>query len=123
MFEYAASFNQPLDQWDVSSVKDMSSMFAGATSFNQPLDIWDVSKVAVMSRMFEGATSFDQPKTLRRCVRPCMRTRAYAIMRTRAYANEQPHAHGSLGTSACRVAHSGRESARCCDLQASHLCR
>ena len=51
-----------------------------------------------MISMFRYATSFDQPKTLRRCVRPCMRTRAYAIMRTRAYANEQPHAHGSLGT-------------------------
>ena len=49
--------------------------------------------------MFEGAISFDQPKTLRRCVRPCTRTRAYA--------NEQPHAHGLLGTSACRVADSG----------------
>ena len=96
MFEYAASFNQPLDKWDVSKVTEMCSMFAGAKAFNQPLDKWDVSSVKEMRSIFEGATSFNQPKTLRRCVRPCMHTQAHA--------NEQPP--GSLGANACRVAHS-----------------
>jgi surface protein len=42
MFEGATSFNQPLAEWNVSSVTDMSYMFDGATSFNQPLADWNV---------------------------------------------------------------------------------
>jgi surface protein len=95
MFWNATSFNQPLDKWDVSNVEDMSWMFSGAASFNQPLDKWDVSSVKNMGSMFFGAAAFNQPKTLRRCVRPCMRTRAYA--------NELPHALGSHRTSAYRI--------------------
>ena len=37
MFAFANSFNQPLDKWNVSKVKNMNYMFADATSFNQPL--------------------------------------------------------------------------------------
>ena len=36
MFCEASSFNQPLNDWDVSNV-DHIYMFDGATSFNQPL--------------------------------------------------------------------------------------
>ena len=35
----------------------MNKMFLGATSFNQPLNNWNVSKVKNMSDMFAGATS------------------------------------------------------------------
>ena len=47
MFELegAVSFNQPLNKWNVSNVRDMYRMFAGARSFNQPLNKWNVSKV------------------------------------------------------------------------------
>ncbi len=38
----------------------MSNMFSGATSFNQPLNNWDVSSVTNMSGMFYEATSFNQ---------------------------------------------------------------
>ena len=38
MFNEASSFNQPLNNWNVSNVDFMDSMFSGATSFNQPLD-------------------------------------------------------------------------------------
>ena len=31
----ASSFNQTINNWDVSSVLNMSSMFQSATSFNQ----------------------------------------------------------------------------------------
>ena len=44
MFNRATSFNQPLNNWDVSKVTSMESMFWGATSFNQPLNNWNVSK-------------------------------------------------------------------------------
>ena len=40
MFADATSFNQPLNNWNVSNVTDISQMgymFMGATSFNQPL--------------------------------------------------------------------------------------
>ena len=37
MFNGASSFNQPLNNWNVSKVKNMAVMFEGARSFNQPL--------------------------------------------------------------------------------------
>jgi surface protein len=57
MFEAASAFNQPLDNWDVSSVTDMRAMFYNASAFNQPLDSWNVSSVTNMSLMFSGALS------------------------------------------------------------------
>jgi surface protein len=57
----ATAFNQPLDNWDVSSVTNMVGMFQSATAFNQPLDNWDVSSVTIMVGMFQSATAFNQP--------------------------------------------------------------
>ena len=37
MFHEASSFNQPLNNWNVSNVEDMRAMFEDASSFNQPL--------------------------------------------------------------------------------------
>jgi surface protein len=61
MFSGAESFDQPLNNWDVSQVTGMNFMFGFATSFNQPLDNWDVSQVTDMYAMFGNATSFNQP--------------------------------------------------------------
>lgn len=61
MFKGAEKFNQLLEKWDVSKVKDMSCMFDGAKSFNQPIGNWDVSKVSNMYRMFWEAKNFNQP--------------------------------------------------------------
>ena len=58
---YASSFNQPLNNWNVSKVKDMVFMFYNASSFNQPLNNWNVSNVTDMDSMFYEATSFNQP--------------------------------------------------------------
>ena len=52
----AISFNQPIGNWDVSSVTDMSSMFYNASSFDQPLGNWNVSNVILMENMFYGVT-------------------------------------------------------------------
>ena len=61
MFQYAEKFNQPLNNWDVSNVVSMYSMFYEAKSFNQPLDNWDVSRVEDMRCMFSVAKNFNQP--------------------------------------------------------------
>ncbi len=52
MFHGAASFNQSLNEWDVSKVWNMSSMFNGATVFNQPLDQWNVGRVTQLDKIF-----------------------------------------------------------------------
>ena len=57
----AQSFNQPLNNWNVSKVTDMYGMFANARAFNQPLNKWDVSNVTNMQEMFREAVSFNQP--------------------------------------------------------------
>ena len=54
MFYKARSFNQPLNNWNVSNVRNMGHMFYYATSFNQPLNSWDVSNVEDMGYMFDG---------------------------------------------------------------------
>ena len=60
MFASARSFNQPLNNWNVSKVTNMQAMFWGATSFNQPLNNWKVSNVTgTTEAMFENATSFN----------------------------------------------------------------
>ena len=60
MFLNNTSFNQPLNNWDVSNVTLMRFAFGGATSFNQPLDSWDTSAVTSMSFLFMLASSFNQ---------------------------------------------------------------
>ncbi len=37
MFKYAESFNQPLSDWQVNSVADITNMFWGASAFDQDL--------------------------------------------------------------------------------------
>lgn len=54
------TMNAPLNNWDVSNVIDMSSMFYGTEDFNQPLNNWDVSNVTNMKGMFGHTISFNQ---------------------------------------------------------------
>lgn len=61
MFSYTEIFNQPLNKWNVSRVKDMSNMFLESLSFNQPLDLWNVSRVENMWGMIYNSPSFNQP--------------------------------------------------------------
>ncbi len=49
-----------MNQWQVSTITDMSYMFADASLFNSNIGGWDVSNVNDMEGMFSDATSFDQ---------------------------------------------------------------
>ena len=54
-----SEFNQPVANWNVSSVEYMGGMFRGCTKFNQPLGEWDVRNVESMFEMFENARVFN----------------------------------------------------------------
>ena len=59
-FRNAKAFNQPIGNWDVSNVTDMSNVFIFTDSFNQPLNNWNVSNVTKMDNTFRDAAAFDQ---------------------------------------------------------------
>ena len=40
MFEYASTFNQSLNSWDISSVVDNRFAFHGASSFDKNNALW-----------------------------------------------------------------------------------
>ena len=60
MFMRARAFNQPIGSWDVSNVRNMRYLFIGAYGFNQDIGNWDVSSVTNMNGTFAVATSFNQ---------------------------------------------------------------
>ena len=59
MFNGAKTFNQSLNNWNVSKVTYMRFMFLNAFKFNQPLTYWDVSNIKYIPYMFNGAESFN----------------------------------------------------------------
>ena len=61
MFQYATSFNQPIDSWNTVNITNMSGIFMFTTSFNQPIGTWNTTNVTDMSGMFFYAFSFNQP--------------------------------------------------------------
>jgi surface protein len=56
-----SKFNRDISKWNVSNVTTMEDMFNCAQSFNQPIGDWDVSNVTDMNGMFSNAQSFNQP--------------------------------------------------------------
>jgi len=61
LFKNCYDFNEPLDQWNVSNVTTMDGMFFNCKRFNQPLNTWNVSNVIDMEEMFSNCKNFNQP--------------------------------------------------------------
>jgi len=59
MFSYSTKFNGDISRWDVSSVTNMHGMFSAAASFNSDISKWRVSRVTNMHGMFMSASSFN----------------------------------------------------------------
>ena len=59
MFSFCKNFNSDLSNWDVSNVKDMHYMFDDCKTFNSDLSNWNVSKVENMISMFNGCEKFN----------------------------------------------------------------
>jgi surface protein len=58
IFYNESSFNGDISGWNVSNATNMRMIFAGATNFNKNISGWDVSQVTDMSYMFSGARAF-----------------------------------------------------------------
>ena len=54
------NFNEPLTNWNTSSATSMYAMFAYAKTFNQPIEQFQVSRVVNFNCMFFEAEAFDQ---------------------------------------------------------------
>ena len=62
MFFDCEIFNKPLNNWDVTHVKDMKSMFFYCHEFNQDISRWDVSNVEDMNCMYYGCYILEEYK-------------------------------------------------------------
>jgi hypothetical protein len=60
MFRSALEFNQSLNTWDVSNVKNFERMFMITNNFNQDLSEWNVSNAINLELMFHYSRSFNQ---------------------------------------------------------------
>lgn len=60
-FSSATNFNGDISDWDVSSADFFARMFIAARNFNQDISNWDMSSATNVERMFDGADDFNQP--------------------------------------------------------------
>ena len=60
MFKNSTSTLNGIDNWVMSNIIDMSSMFESTNNFNIDISSWNVSNVQNMSRMFFGSSMFNQ---------------------------------------------------------------
>jgi surface protein len=58
-FSATNAFNQPIGEWNVGNVTDMSGMFYDARAFNQPIGEWNVGNVSDMN----GCSIMPMPST------------------------------------------------------------
>ena len=57
---FESAFNGNIAAWDVSSVQDLSFALAHNVEFNQDISDWDVSSVTSMAFVFNHAEAFAQ---------------------------------------------------------------
>jgi len=57
---YQSSFNQKLNDWDVSKITTASGVFEDNVAFNQYVGDWNVKNIQEIYHMFNGATQFKQ---------------------------------------------------------------
>jgi len=60
MFDRAESFNQPLNNWDVSSVTEMFYMFNYASAFNQDISNWCVTIIVSEPTYFSTSSPLSE---------------------------------------------------------------
>ncbi len=60
MFQGATVMNSDLNNWDVSNIQWMNSMFRNTEQFNGNISGWNVTGAIDMQRMFRNAAAFDQ---------------------------------------------------------------
>ena len=60
MFYYCTNFNQDISKWNVSNVTNMSCMFFNCINFNKDISKWNVSNVTDMKDMFYCCYNFNQ---------------------------------------------------------------
>lgn len=60
LFARCVLFNQDIGNWDVSQVTNFGAMFLQCTSFNQDIGAWDVGNARSMIFTFGDASSFNQ---------------------------------------------------------------
>ena len=53
-------YGTTINDWDVSRITDLSTLFENAETFNDPIGDWDTSQATNMASMFRGAALFDQ---------------------------------------------------------------
>lgn len=61
MFESTTLFNQDIGNWNVANVTNMASTFYLARAFNKPVGSWNTGSVVSMRQMFSLAYAFNQP--------------------------------------------------------------
>ncbi len=62
MFQNCPHFNVNLDKWNLESCENIQDMFKNCTSFNQPIAWWEFKdRIRNASGLFENCTSFNQP--------------------------------------------------------------
>merc|ERR1712176_466520 len=57
---FATTYGYPINNWDVSLIKDFSDVFYRQRSFNENISNWNVSNATDMRWMFDNAEEFNQ---------------------------------------------------------------